>query len=183
MLWNRNGGKSHSIHVIILYPSLYLMTASSLRSVYSFISSCSAFLSFSGQSCVYTLPNHVLMEVCRTNLRMRSWWFWQRLSRKYVQKKKFARAWSYLEYVLPAGPMDIVSFQDDFRTRDVKVWPAMDTHAHSANNHPKHLVHTTTSLSPIPSLNSTFFNGMGLRLVNGIPCLSAFSGVDRGGHH
>ena len=25
-----------------------------------------------------------------------------------------------------------------------------------------------TSLSPIPSLNSTFFNGMGLSLVNGI---------------
>ena len=40
-----------------------------------------------------------------------------------------------------------------------------------------------TSLSPIPSLNPTFFNGMGLRLVNGIPCLSAFSGVDRDGHH
>ena len=31
--------------------------------------------------------------------------------------------------------------------------------------------------------NVEFRDGMGLRLVNGIPCLSAFSGVDRGGHH
>ena len=31
--------------------------------------------------------------------------------------------------------------------------------------------------------NVGFRDGMGLRLVNGIPCLSAFSGVDRGGHH
>ena len=40
-----------------------------------------------------------------------------------------------------------------------------------------------TSLSPIPLKNVEFRDGMGLRLVNGIPCLSAFSGVDRGGHH
>ena len=40
-----------------------------------------------------------------------------------------------------------------------------------------------TSLSPIPFKKVGFRGGMGLRLVNGIPCLSAFSGVDRGGHH
>ena len=34
-----------------------------------------------------------------------------------------------------------------------------------------------TSLSPIPLKNVEFRDGMGLRLVNGIPCLSAFSGV------
>ena len=34
-----------------------------------------------------------------------------------------------------------------------------------------------------PLKNVEFRDGMGLRLVNGIPCLSAFSGVDRGGHH
>ena len=31
-----------------------------------------------------------------------------------------------------------------------------------------------TSLSPIPLKNVEFRDGMGLRLVNGIPCLSAF---------
>ena len=35
-----------------------------------------------------------------------------------------------------------------------------------------------TRLSPIPTLKSTFFNGMGLSLVNGISCFLAFS---RGG--
>ena len=42
---------------------------------------------------------------------------------------------------------------------------------------------TLTSLRPIPLKNVEFRDGMGLRLVNGIPCLSAFSGVDQGGHH
>ena len=58
-----------------------------IASVYQQLFSVPSLLSFSGQSCVYTLPHHVHMGVCRTNLRMRSWWICQRLSRKYVQKK------------------------------------------------------------------------------------------------
>ena len=47
---------------------------------------------FSASSSAFLLRTHgtvlcVLMGVCRTNLRMRSWGICQRLSRKYVQKK------------------------------------------------------------------------------------------------
>ena len=52
ILWNRNGGKSYSIHII----TISLPHDTFIASVYNFTSSCSAFIlqrSFSGQSCVY----------------------------------------------------------------------------------------------------------------------------------
>ena len=76
----RSGSPHNVIHSASNIISISVPHDSFIASVYSFISSCSAFLLLRTVMRLY----FVLMGVCRTNLRMRSWWICQR---KYVQKK------------------------------------------------------------------------------------------------
>ena len=84
VLWNRNGGKSYSIHVI----SISVPHDSFIASVYSFTSSCSALLlqrscsGHTGQSCVCLWGCVVLICACVVGGSARDY-----ISRKYVQKK------------------------------------------------------------------------------------------------